>query len=73
MNDVSRSSRFRAVVSGPGELLLALRMLAWAVLLPGLKRMLPLPRLVTAMVPRRRHAPDERRVDVVVTLAACVE
>jgi hypothetical protein len=50
-------------------MLLALRMLFWAALLPALKRVLPLPRLVALMVPRHRHAAAGRRVDVVVTLA----
>jgi hypothetical protein len=64
-----RFSRVRAVVSGPSDLLLSGRMAAWAGLLPVLKRVLPLPRLVTLMAPRHRHAPDERRLVVVVTVA----
>jgi len=50
-------------------MLLAIRMLSWAALLPALKRIVPLPRLVATMVPSKRHAPDERRSAVVVTLA----
>lgn len=57
------------MVAGPGELLLAARMLFWAALLPVLKRILPLPRLVALMAPRHRRAPDERRAAAVVTLS----
>ena len=43
--------------------------LFWAALLPFLKRIMPLPRLVSVMTPAHRRAPDERRSAVVVTLA----
>ena len=69
MSESGRASQIRAVVSGPGELWLALRMLFWAALLPFLKRIMPLPRLVSVMTPAHRRAPDERRSAVVVTLA----
>jgi len=69
VSEPSRVSRLRTVVSGPGELWLAFRMLLWAAVLPLLKRIMPLPRLVALMAPRHRRAPDERRSAVVVTLA----
>jgi Transglutaminase-like superfamily len=69
VSDASRLSRVRVVVSGPSEVFLASRMLLWAALLPVLKRALPLPRLVSLMAPSHRHAPDENRSQVVVTLA----
>jgi transglutaminase superfamily protein len=69
LSEPSRLSRVRSVISGPGELLLAFRMLFWAALLPALKRMLPLPRLVALMAPSHRHRPAEERSDTVVTLA----
>jgi hypothetical protein len=69
VSEPSRASRIRAVVSGPSELWLAVRMLFWAALLPVLKRIMPLPRLVALMTPGHRRAPDERRSAVVVTLA----
>jgi Transglutaminase-like superfamily len=72
MSGESRFSRLRAVVSGPSEALLAVRMLLWATLLPGLKRILPLPRLVSLMAPGHRGAPDEKRAAAVVTLARWV-
>jgi hypothetical protein len=69
MSGSQRLSRIRAVVSGPSELLLSGRMLVWAGALPILKRVLPLPRLVELMAPRRRREADEQRVQAVVTLA----
>src|SRR5206468_6147077 len=72
MRGESRFSRLRTVVSGPSEALLATRMLLWAALLPGLKRILPLPRLVSLMAPAHRRAADEKRSAAVVTLARWV-
>jgi len=69
MSEPSRASRIRAVVSGPSELWLAFRMFLWAAVLPLLKRIMPLPRLVGLMAPSHRSAPDQRRSAVVVTLA----
>ena len=69
MTVFDRFSRLRTAVSGPSDLLLSGRMAAWAGLLPVLKRVLPLPRLVTLMAPRHRHAADERRLAFVVTVA----
>jgi len=66
----SRLARLGSVISGPSEALLTARMLFWASLLPLLKRTLPLPRLVSIMVPRRRRrGPDPVREEVVVTVA----
>jgi hypothetical protein len=67
-----RVDQIRAVVSGPRELLLSGRMLAWAGALPVLKRVVPLSRLVTLMAPRHRSAPDEKRTRDVVALAQWV-
>ena len=64
-----RFARVRAVVSGPGDLWVSSRMAAWAVVLPVLKRVMPLPRLVGVMAPGRRHAADEHRLALVVTVA----
>jgi Transglutaminase-like superfamily len=64
-----RAHRIRAVVSGPSELLLSGRMLVWAGILPVLKRVVPLSRLVTLMAPRHRAPADEKRAQDVVTLA----
>ena len=72
MSEPSRTSRIRTVFSGPSELWLAARMLLWAAVLPLLKRIMPLPRLVALMSPRHRRVPDERRSAVVVTLARWV-
>jgi Transglutaminase-like superfamily len=69
MSGSHRVSRVRSVVSGPGELLLSGRMLLWAGVLPVLKRVLPLPRLVALMAPRHRGGSDEQRLQAVVTLA----
>jgi hypothetical protein len=66
---VDRVNRIRTVVSGPSQLLLSGRMLVWAGILPVLKRVVPLSRLVTVMAPRRRRAPDAKRTQDVVTLA----
>jgi hypothetical protein len=69
----SRLSRARSVISGPSEAMLSVRMLAWASVLPLLKRSLPLPRLVALMVPKRRPpGPDPTREQAVVTLARWV-
>jgi hypothetical protein len=69
MSGADRVQRIRTVVSGPSELLLSGRMLVWAGVLPVLKRLVPLSRLVTVMAPRHRSAPDSKRTQDVVTLA----
>ena len=69
MIGADRLQRIHTVVSGPRELILSGQMLAWAGMLPVLKRTLPLARLVTLMVPRHRSAPDPKRTQDVVTLA----
>jgi hypothetical protein len=69
VSGAGRAHRIRAVVSGPRELLLSGRMLLWAVILPVLKRVVPLSRLVTVMAPRHRSAADTKRTQDVVTLA----
>lgn len=69
---VERLARIRSVVSGPSEVLLSGRMLAWAGVLPVLKRVLPLPRLVALMSPRHRGKADAKRAETVVTLARWV-
>jgi hypothetical protein len=69
MTAADRAHRIRGVVSGPSEVLLSGRMLVWAGMLPVLKRLVPLSRLVTVMTPRHRSAWDAKRTQDVVTLA----
>lgn len=61
---------FRRMVASPNETVLALRMAAWTAVLPLLKRILPLPRLVGLMTPAERSAKrDPRREQRIAAIA----
>jgi hypothetical protein len=65
--------RLGASLSGPGDLWLLARMLAWSLVLPFGKRVLPLPRLVRLVRARTRTARrDPRREQAIAELSAWV-
>jgi hypothetical protein len=59
----------RALVRSPGDLWLALRMLGWALALPLLARVLPLPRLTRLVAKRSRARRSAWREQQIVGLA----
>jgi hypothetical protein len=60
----------RRIAASPDEATLALRMAAWTPVLPVLKRVLPLPRLVGLMAPRGRSLErDLRREERIAAIA----
>jgi len=66
-------ARLRQAVSGPADVWLLCRMLAWSTVLPVVKRALPLPRLVRLVRPRRQgNARDRSRELAIEALSAWV-
>ena len=61
-------SALRAHVSTPADVSLAVRMLGWALLLPALKSLLPLPRLVRLVYRGGRRARCEKREQQIASL-----